>query len=158
MSEYQFDRATLVKSMQQLSGEVYELVDSGERVKVKVTRQSNGTLSLDRHWRALMAESAKLMAERGVTMQFKSPKGEGSFSRPINSDDCHELFTSQFVPLSSNGKRKSWSKSGRDKMDVADTGERCQALERLYAFWMERGINLSRYEDSEYEKIKEQHG
>ena len=158
MSEYQFDRATLISSMQQLSNDIYQLVDSGERVKVKVTKQSNGTLSLDRHWRALMAESAKIMADRGVVMQYKSPKGEGSFSRPINADDCHDLFTSQFLPLSSNGKRKSWSKQGRDKMDVADTGERCQALEKLYAFWLERGINLSRYENSEYENIKREHG
>lgn len=129
------------------------ILDADADCRVKVTKKSNGTLPLDRHWRALMPQVASLMQSYGVTMRFQSPKGVGTFERAFNEDDAHELFTSMFMPVDDNGRRKSWSKSGRDGMESADTGERVHAMERLYQYWLERGHSLERNMNSEYEEL-----
>ena len=130
------------------------IIDADGDCRLKVTKKSNGTLPLDRHWRALMPQVASLMRSYGVTMRFQSKKGLGGFERPFNEDDAHELFTSMFMPVDANGRRKSWSKSGRDGMEPPDTGERVHAMGRLYQYWLDKGHSLERNMNSEYEKLQ----
>lgn len=155
MTQYTVSNANAERVGTAIIDEIQSIIDNDREAKVVVTKKSNGTLSLDRHWRALMAQSAEIMQSYGVTMRFQSKKGLGAFERPFTPEDAHDLFTYQFMPIGENGQRKSWSKGGRDGMEVADTGERCRALEQLYAYWMEKGHSLERFRDSEYEKLQE---
>lgn len=154
MSEHLANHSNVETEMLAVLDEVESIILAGGEARIKVTRASNGTLPLDRHWRALMNQVAEIMRGYGVTMRFQSKKGLGQFERPFTAEDAHDLFTYQFMPIGEGGKRKSWSKSGRDGMEVATTGERCQALERLYAYWLEKGHNLERFANSEYEKLQ----
>lgn len=155
MAELEINSANAETEGPKLIDGIQAIIDDGGTARVKYTKKSNGTLSLDRHWRALMAQSAEIMRSYGVTMRFQSKKGLGAFERPFTPEDAHDLFTYQFMPIGEDGQRKSWSKAGRDGMEVADTGERCRALEQLYAYWLEKGHSLERFRDSEYEKLQE---
>ena len=137
--EFQIDGYNAETEGTKLIDAIQAIIDENGTARIVLTKKSNGTLSLDRHWRALMKQSAEIMRSYGVTMRFQSKKGLGAFERPFTPEDAHDLFTYQFMPIGEDGQRKSWSKSGRGGMEVADTGERCQALEQLYAYWMEKG-------------------
>lgn len=155
MAELEINSANAETEGPRLIDGIQAIIDDGGTARVKYTKKSNGTLSLDRQWRALMKQSAEIMKLYGVTMRFQSKKGLGAFERPFTPEDAHDLFTYQFMSIGEGGQRKSWSKAGRDGMDVADTGDRCRALEQLYAYWLERGHSLERFKDSEYEKLQE---
>ncbi|GAB6263932.1 NinB/YbcN family protein [Photobacterium sp. R1] len=142
-------------TLRRVSEAVFSIVQSGGEAKVNITRRSNGTLPLLRHWYALMGEIADIYRMNGAEMKFEAANGK-VFSRPFNKDDAHELFTYYLMPIDpQSGKRKSWSRDGRDGMTPASTGERCQALEKLYAYAFERGWKLSRFADSEYEQLQQ---
>ena len=156
MTEYTVSNVNAEQVGTAIIDKIQAIIDEDREAKVVITKKSNGTLSLDRHWRALMKQSAEIMCTYGVTMRFQSKKGLGAFERPFTPEDAHDLFTYQFMPIGEDGQRKSWSKTGRCGMEVATTGERCRALEQLYTYWLEKGYSLERFKDSEYEKLQEE--
>jgi hypothetical protein len=132
--------------------EVERIVTSGGEAKIVITKRSNGSLPLLRHWRALMREMAAIYQRNGVTMTIDFPNGK-QHKRKFTADDAHELFTYYLMPVDpETGLRKSWSCDGRKEMKPASTGERIQALEKLYFYAFERGWTLSRFDNSEYEQ------
>ena len=151
--EFILNRANEGDQYPRLAESIEKILSDDGQAKVTVVKKSNGTMPLDRHWRALMPQVALIMQSYGVTMKMSSPSGKAQFERVFDKDDAHDLFTSHFMPIGENGKRKSWSKNGREGMEVATTGDRCHAIERLYAYWLEKGHNLQRFNDSEYESL-----
>lgn len=134
--------------------EVERIVTSGGEAKIVVTKRSNGTLPLLRHWMGLMGELAIIYQRNGVKMKIDFPNGK-QHEREFTQEDAHELFTYYLMPVDpETGLRKSWSRDGRKGMKPASTGERVQALEKLYAYAYDRGWKLSRFADSEYEQHK----
>lgn len=132
--------------------EVERIVTSGGEAKIVITKRSNGSLPLLRHWRALMKELAVIYQRNGVKMKIDFPNGK-QVERPFGPEDAHELFSYYLMPVDpETGLRKSWSCDGRKGMKPASTGERVQALEKLYAYAFDRGWKLSRFDDSEYEQ------
>ena len=96
------------------------------------------------------------MARNGATMPLCMKNGAPWGSRPFNSDDAHELFTMTFMPVGSNGLRKSWvlHSDSNNQCEAADIGERLYAMTAMHEWATERGIALPTREDSEYYKLK----
>ena len=118
---------------------------------------SIGKIGMLKLWRAWMKNTAEYMAEKGVTMPLMIAPDKGNFGeRPFNEQDCHELFTNQWLGSDENGKRLSWAKNPHDGMRTADKGERFDALRKHEAWSTERGIQLYNPADSEYMKIQKE--
>ncbi|ANJ65542.1 putative NinB-like recombinase [Pseudoalteromonas virus vB_PspP-H6/1] len=112
-----------------------------------------GNWSMSKLWRAWMASTAEFMASNGVTMPLMIKKdGEPYGKRPFNDNDAHDLFTSQWLGNDAQGNRLSWAKSGNN---IADKGQRFNAMLKHEQFMIERGIKHMIPRDSEFFKTKE---
>jgi len=118
---------------------------------------STGPWGMARLWRGWMSKIGSWMADQGAVMPTVLAK-DGTYqnTRPFNQNDAHELFTSKFLYLDSNGERLSWSKKGRDGMRAATVGERYNALRMCEDWATMRGIILFTPRDSEYNQLKQQ--
>lgn len=124
-------------------------------LRIQITESSgNGKWGMARLWRKWMQETADCMAANGVTMPLMIGKG-GQFygKRKFNSQDAHELFTSQHLGLNENGERLSWAKS--EGANVADKGQRFMAMLKHEEWCQSRGINLTQPRNSELHELKE---
>ena len=100
-----------------------------------------------------MASTAEFMAANGVTMPLMiKGNGEHYGKRPFNADDAHELFTSQWLGNDAQGNRLSWAKSGDN---IADKGQRFNAMLKHEQFMIERGIKHMMPRESEFFQEKE---
>lgn len=97
-----------------------------------------------------MSTTAEFMAGRGVTVDVKNSEGVLLQSRPFDAEDAHELFTKQWLGVGGDGKRLSWSRTGREGMRAATRGERYDALRRHEQWAIEKGIALFQPRESEY--------
>lgn len=156
MTTHMVTKQNVSSELESICIEIDAIHADDREAKVEVTKKSNGTIPMLRTWRGWMATMAKYMANNGATMPLVITKeGDPYGSRPFNSDDCHELFTSLFLPLGSNGQRKSWviHSSSNNGNEQATTGERIHAMDRMVQWATERGILLSASEDTEYKKL-----
>lgn len=122
---------------------------------VTTQSQRTGKWGMARLWRSWMATTADWMAARGATVDIKSRKGRVMISRPIDAEDCHELFTKYWLGLDADGTRLSWSRSGRKGMRAATKGERWDALRKHEEWALPKGIPLFMPRDSEYRELAE---
>lgn len=113
----------------------------------------SGKWSMSRLWRSWMGSTAEFMASNGVTMPLMiKPDGSQYGKRPFNADDAHELFTAQWLGVDAKGERLSWAKSGEN---IADKGQRFNAMLKHEQFMIERGIKHMIPRESEFFKEKE---
>jgi|AZII01.1.fsa_nt_gi hypothetical protein len=126
-------------------------------LKVSVGPPHIGKWSMAKLWRMWMTTTAEFMAGNGVTMPMMiSADGEYFGTRKFNEEDAHNLFTHQWLGADDDGKRLSWSKSGRDDMRAADRGERFHALRRHEAWAIDKGIILFKPREGEYHRLEQE--
>ena len=132
------------------SHKVGDIVDLSVREGV-----SEGTQSMLNTWMMWMGETAEFMRWQGVTMPLYIRKnGEMVGKREFRKDDAHDLFTSQYLGVDENGKRKTWSRTKNKDEFQASIGDRLFALDTHMAWSIEKGIKLTVKKDSEYMKLK----
>jgi hypothetical protein len=137
--------------------EANRLAAAGKVVLVEVTEEEpTGKWGMARIWRKWMSQTAEWMSRQGATMPLCFDKdGKPYGSREFNAADAHELFTAQWLGLSKDGERLSWSRKGRDGMRAATKSERFHAMQRHESWSVERGINLfNPREENEYRQIE----
>lgn len=123
---------------------------------IATTQSGNtGKWGMAQLWRVWMAATADMMASRGITMPLMIDACGFVFkTRPFNSYDAHELFTTQWLMSDDKGERLSWSKKGRDGMRAATKEERYYALNRHEIWALDKGLTLFRPRDSEYDQLQ----
>jgi len=135
---------------------LYKDVEEHKTLIVTMKPAKIGIWGLARLWRAWMSTTAKYMASNGVTMPLMIGKDGKYFGkRPFNSQDAHELFTSNHMGTDADGTRLSWAKNSHDGMRAANKGERVDALRKHEIWCIERGINIFKPRDSEYNELME---
>ena len=116
-----------------------------------------GKWGMARLWRAWMAQTARFMADRGVTMPLMiSGNGAHYGKREFNAQDAHELFTSKWLGQGDDGERLSWSKGGNSGKRAATKGERYHALRQHEQWCLEKGVTILIPRDSEYEQLTQE--
>lgn len=153
MKDYPVTRVNIDQFIYDLKQELEETPS----LLVSSQNKSTGKWGMARLWRAWMATTADFMAGNGVTMPLMiSKEGVPYQSRPFNSDDAHELFTSQWMLLDGSGERLSWARNGHDGMRAATIGERFNALRKHELWAIDKGIDLLKPKDSEYSRLEDE--
>lgn len=133
---------------------ILDSMEPGKTYDLSISERDIGKWSIARLWRAWMSDIAAHMAASGVVMpEYIDSKGLVHGQRPFNAEDAHLMFTNRVLGTDAQGKRLSWSKSGRDGMRPASKGERLLAMQRVEAWATENGIRLMNPRDSEYRKL-----
>ena len=153
VKDYQLSKSNLDRFMQDIE---FELSKSPHLV-VSTQDATTGKWGMARLWRTWMSSTAKYMAANGCTMPLML-KEDGSLygKRPFNHDDAHELFTSQWLGVDSEGIRLSWAKTEHDGMRVATKSERFFAMLKHEQWAIEKGITLLKPRDSEFAKMEQE--
>ena len=153
VKDYQLTKHNLPEILSLLEGELSET----QTLLVSTQDPHTGKWGMARLWRAWMSTTARWMAAQGATMPLAiTSDGTNYGTRPFGPEDAHQLFTCQWLGVDMDGERLSWSKSGHDDMRAATKGERFIALQRHENWAVERGINLFRPRDSEYQKLHDE--
>ena len=153
MKEYQLTRHNLAQIIPLLEAELEEFP------VLLVSTQSPvvGKWGMAKLWRAWMATTAQFMAANGVTMPLMvSVDGADYGTRPFGPEDAHQLFTCQWLGVDQDGTRLSWAKAGHDDMRAATKGERFMAMMKHENWAVERGINIFKPRDSEYQQLQDE--
>lgn len=128
----------------------------GAIVDANFPDESAGTVPMLRTWYKWMDETAREMARRGCTMPlFVDSRGRTRGSRPFKKEDAHDLFTSMYLGVDEQGRRKSWTMSDNENEVQASMEDRLWAMDRHLEWCAERGIKLTIPRNSEYQKHRE---
>lgn len=151
MKEYQVSKHNLAQFMTDIELEL----DDTTLLLVSTQNASTGSWGMARLWRAWMSKTGQYMASQGCVMPLMLNSEGGHYGeRPFNPDDAHELFTSRWLGVDSEGARLSWSKAGRDGMRPATKGERFNAMRQHECWCVDKGITLFKPRDSEYSELE----
>ncbi len=153
MKDYQLTKVGLPKFFEAIESEL----DADKSLIINSQAANIGKWGLAKLWRMWMTPTAKFMRSQGVTMPlyFKA-NGDPVGKREFNDNDCHELFTYNWLGVDRDGNRLSWSRSGRDGMRAATKGERFIALQKHDNWAVEKGITLFKPRDSDYKKLEDE--
>jgi len=131
-------------------------LDMGAIIEANFPDESVGTIPMLRTWRKWMQETATAMCHHGCTMPlYIDSKGIPHGKRPYNADDAHEQFTSVYLGVDEEGRRKSWSMTSDDSEVQASMGDRLHAMQTHQEWCMEKGIKLTIPRNSEYRQQME---
>jgi len=123
-------------TLKPFTGLIADLLESGKRYRVEIVEwRDKRSIPQNSTWRGWMDETAKVMAARGVTMDIKQPSGAVIGSRPINAQDCHELFVGLHGGYNEDGLRMMTSKSRKDCMTFI--------MDKHMHWCAERGIRIT---------------
>jgi hypothetical protein len=150
MKDHVITAASLPSFMHEIQGEL----ESNPVLLVTTKGQRTGKWGMARLWYSWMATTADFMAARGVTLDIKNSAGDVIETLPFDQDAAHELFTKKWLGVGEDGKRLSWSRSGREGMRAATKGERYDALRQHEAWAIDKGIDLFHPRDSEYRELR----
>lgn len=156
MKEFLITKSKMDSDLRALVSDIHDHFDENETsLRIQITESSgNGKWGMARLWYKWMQITADYMAVNGCTMPMMIDKqGKPYGTRPFNEKDAHELFTSQWLGLDSNGNRMSWRKS--EGANVADKGQRFIAMLRHEQWCLEKGIQLPQPRNSELHDLKE---
>jgi hypothetical protein len=147
-----------IHSLPDLMSKLQTELETNPILVISIQPENTGKWGMARLWRMWMATTAEFMAKNGVTMPLMvNAEGVIYGTRPFNSDDAHELFTSRWLLVDGDGTRLSWSRKGRDGMRPATKGERFNALRQHEDWAADKGVLLFKPRGSEYEQVaKEQ--
>ena len=113
-----------------------EIVESGKKYRVDVVEwRDKRSTPQNKTWRGWMGETAKAMSARGVTMDMKQKSGRPIITRPINPQDCHELFVGLHGGYNEEGLRILTSKARKDAMTFI--------MDKHIHWCAERGIKIT---------------
>jgi hypothetical protein len=131
-------------------------LDPAAVIEANLPDEVIGTVPMLRTWRKWMTETAAEMNRRGCHMpMYVDHKGQPQGQRPMNGDDAHELFTSTYLGVDEQGRRKSWSLSDKEDEVQASMGDRLHAMDTHVQWCLERGIKLTIPRNGEYYKYRE---
>jgi len=141
-------------SLPQLMSKLQDALEADPILVISIQPENTGKWGMAKLWRMWMATTAEFMAKNGVTMPLMvNAEGVIYGTRPFNSDDSHELFTTRWLGVDADGTRLSWSRKGRDGMRPATKGERFNAL-RCHEDWCTgKGVQLFKPRGSEYDQV-----
>lgn len=136
------------------------LVSNTENMGVLTLKHVNkavGSLSMLRTWKMWMKEAAAHWHHRGITMpHYLDGEGKPHGTRPINADDCHQMYTMKFLGSNNEGKRLSWSMDGGDDgVTVATKEQRLFAMDRFVEMATEYAIPITIPRWGDYADYKE---
>lgn len=136
-------------SLRNLHNLILDIFDKGEEVlSVDIKKWADpATAPMRKTFWLWMGETAKVMADRGVVRPIMNGKGKVLFNRPINKDDCYELFMNRWGGVDDNGDRASLSNSKSKK------GEMLHIMNQHLSWCTEQGIPLTIPKDSEFSKL-----
>ena len=157
MAKYEVNPHNFEQDFGPALDEAMDLADKDYVVSVEVKRKNNGTWPMLKLWRAWMSQVCDYMNVNGNTMPLYFTKdGQPVGKRAMTPDDCHEAFTHLMLGCDDNGVRLSWalSEAGADGKQIADTGQRLRAMDKMWMLGVEKGIPLINPQDSEYNKLK----
>lgn len=139
-------------SLRNLINLILDIFDSGEEVlSVEVKKWSDSaTAPMRRTFWLWMGETAEVMASRGVVRPIMNGKGKVLFNRPINKDDCYELFMARWGGIDDDGNRESLSNAKSKK------GEMLHIMNSHLSWCTEQGIALTIPKDSEFSKLNKE--
>jgi len=153
MKDFHLNKFTLNNLINELSVELEE----SPNLIITTQNEAIGKWTMTRLWRSWMSSTASFMYESGVMMPLMVMKDGSNYgSRPFDQNDAHELFTAQHLGVDKEGRRLSWSKSGREGLRPATKGERFFAMQKHEEFAANRGIILLQPKDSEYRKLTDE--
>lgn len=153
MNDFFLTKGTLPDLIPLLQAEL----ENDSPLKISVGIPHTGKWGLAKLWRMWMGTTAEFMAGNGVTMPLMiNAEGKHHGTRKFNEEDAHNLFSHQWLGVGEDGKRLSWSKSGRDGMRAADRGERFNALRRHELWAIDKGIILFKPREGEYHKLEQE--
>jgi hypothetical protein len=146
-----------IHGLPQLMSQLQTALETDPILVISIQPENTGKWGMARLWRMWMDATAKFMAKNGVTMPLMvNAEGVIYGTRPFSEIDAHELFTSRWLGVDSDGVRLSWSRRGRDGMRPATKGERFNAL-RCHEDWAtDKGVMLFKPRGSEYEQVSQE--
>lgn len=137
----------------------FEGLAVGDELLANFPDEFAGTIPMLRTWRKWMQETATAMCHYGCTMPlFVDSKGVPHGTRPYSAEDAHIQFTSVYLGVDEQGRRKSWSMSESMEEVQASAGDRLWAMDQHLQWCAEKGIKLTIPVKSEYFKHKNQVG
>jgi len=125
-------------------------------VKLKVADTDVGTWSMSKTWRKWVSEAALHWHHRGITMPlFVDKEGKPHGTRPINADDCHSMYTIQFLGADEKGNRLSWKMDSDGGVTVATKEQRLHAMDRFCQHAAEYSIPITIPNQGDYQEYRE---
>jgi len=122
--------------------------DGKDVVEVEFKSSKKPSQSMRALFRVWMAETAKFMADNGVTMPlYHRANGEACGIRPFDKNDAYELFMRTWGGLDDNGERVSSSDKSGDK------GRMLHIMDSHLAWAVEKGLSLTVPRDCEYDRL-----
>ena len=144
-------------NLYEVFGEIQSEINTHKVVIVKIQSGNVGKWTMARLWRKWMAQTAEFMASEGIKMPLMFDKeGKAFGKRDFNTNDAHELFTSNWLGVDKDGRRLSWAKKDRDGMRAATKGERWLAMSKHDQWAIEKGIALFKPRDGDYDKLTQE--
>lgn len=120
-----------------------EILFAAEADNIKITIsewRDKGTDPQRRAWWVIMGQVAKWMDSNGIQESVYitvNGKPQKITDKPPSKDFAHELTMYKLFPVEKNGRRKSLVKVMKDKYLM------CETLDRVFAYYAERGCHLT---------------
>ena len=114
-------------------------------IELRPVNRDVGSLNMSKTWRMWMAEASAHWHHRGITMpHYVDAKGVPHGTRPINAEDCHQMYTMTFMGSDEQGNRLSWKmEGGDDGATVATKEQRLFAMDRFVQMAAEYAIPIT---------------
>ena len=154
MADYLVTKSNIEEATELVASHIDKILEEGGEAKVAVTKKSNGTWPMLKLWRAWMKQICDHLNRNGRYMPlYIDANGVAQGRRPMTPDDCHEAYSHLALGSNDNGVRFSWALSEGD--NVASTGQRLRAMDKIWLWALEEGIPLINPQDSEYNKMQD---
>lgn len=125
-------------------------------IKLKVADTDVGTWSMSKTWRKWVNEASIHWHHRGITMPlFIDKEGKPHGSRPISPEDCHAMYTIQFLGTDNQGNRLSWKMDSDGGATVATKEQRLFAMDKFCQHAAEYSIPITIPRQGDYSEYRE---
>lgn len=150
------DAVVTAANVRQFMDQLQEELQAEPVLLVTSKSARTGKWGMAKLWRLWMSTTAEFMAARGVTVDIRNSAGQIISSQEFTAEDAHELFSRKWLGVDEEGRRLSWSRSGREGMRPATKGERWWALRQHEDWATDKGIALFVPRESEYRDLSEE--
>lgn len=150
------DAVVTAANVRQFMDQIQEELQAEPVLLVTAKSARTGKWGMAKLWRSWMSTTAEFMSARGVTVDIRNSAGQIISSQEFTAEDAHELFSRKWLGVDEEGRRLSWSRSGREGMRPATKGERWWALRQHEDWATDKGIALFLPRESEYRDLSEE--
>lgn len=154
MADYIITKSNIEEATEMVASHIDRILEEGGEAKVVVTKKSNGTWTMLKLWRKWMSQICDHLNANGRYMPlYIDANGVAHGRRPMKPQDCHEAYTHLALGCDENFNRLSWALSEGD--NLASTGQRLRAMDKIWLWALEEGIPLINPQDSEYNQMQD---